>query len=364
MWMGVEMLDSSVGLRWTDGHPILNMGIAGITVFAKRARPEQITGQDMLDFLEWAKTAYFTKELTSWISVAFTSNFLNPGFSLEKKKTVLEEIFTSFSQPETLEGVRCSFLDLPAQRYASREWVPMLLGREPTNFFPDGMAGLPVSGLAVTAFQGLSLASPIVGGRMVVLDCDDPALLLDIVQNWQDKIRSRIQLSHATGEKQGIWGSARTRLIETLLELSRAVDRDAQGSVTLYHASNSGQRPDLNIYPLLAPVLNFLGKARSVTYREAWQSLEGRYWYREVRKDQDSNLATRNTLYKALFDLPLEAGAFIHRFFQFLIFSLLKAPEPVPKKGKKTKVLERKTPPYVPLWNLLGLCCLNQRGVS
>ena len=97
----INVETGALGLYWTH-HPIMDMAVAGLTVFAGRDRPEDVTAADIEAFKKWALQYYFTPELTSWIAVVFTSNFLNPTFSPEKKKTVLAEVIGSYQRPNGL----------------------------------------------------------------------------------------------------------------------------------------------------------------------------------------------------------------------------------------------------------------------
>lgn len=359
--------NASAGLCWT-GHPLMDMGVAGLTVFAQKRNPEEVTGADLERFVEWAERAYFTKELTGWIAVAFTSNFINPSFEAGKKREVAKSILESFKNPATLEALRCSYFQLPAQQLVARDFVPMLTGREPSNFFPDGQPQLPVSGLAITALQGLSLASPLVGGRLMVVAADDPKLLMVVVRGWQPEIRRRVQLSETSGEKCPGWSGPRSRLIEQIINLEelhgRSQDPDLEytGSATIYHASNSGQGPELTIYALELPALSFVRKAQGIKYRESWNRLVSSVWREAGSKDKDPVFARRNDIYEAVFDLPQDAARFVRRFFLRPVVAQLKIAKPVEtkKRTKKSKdettaTLATSASPPVALWGLLEL---------
>ncbi len=336
--------DASVGLCWT-GHPLIDMGVAGLTVFAQKRNPEEVTGADLERFVEWAERAYFTKEMTGWIAVAFTSNFINPSFKAGRKREVAKGILESFKNPSALEALRCSYFPRPAQQLVARDFVPMLTGREPSNFFPDGQPQLPISGLGITALQGLSLASPLVGGRLMVVAADDPRLLLLLVKRWQPEIRKRVQLSESSGERCSGWSGPRSRLIEQIVEIEQLreniqdPDLDYTGSATIYHASNSGQGPDLTIYTLELPALAFVRKAQGIKYRKAWNRLVSSAWQEVRDKDKDPQYARRNDVYEAVFDLPQDAARFVRRFFKRPVVAQLKGAKPAEgkRRAKKSK---------------------------
>jgi CRISPR-associated protein Cst1 len=355
----------------------MDMGVAGLTVFARKRRPEEVTGAQLEEFVAWAEKAYQTKELTAWVAVAFTLNgFMNVSFTPAKKRESVNQILTSYQQPAFMPELRCSFFGIEAQQFATRDLVPLLTGREPMNFFADGQPGLPLSGLALTTLQGLSVAAPLVGGRLMVIDADDPKLLLYLVNEWQPVIRQRAQLSETTGEKCGGWSGPRSRLIEQIINIERAQqtqpisDLEYNGSATIYHASNSGQGPDMTVYTLELPALRFVRKAQNVRYSEAWKRLTAHAW-QDATKDKDPQYGKRNNVYEAVFDLPLEAHNFIKRFFLYPVQKQLKKESHrVSKHTKKSRAEERPllapkgfTVP-TPLWPLLELFLTEVLGMN
>ncbi|MFN4250454.1 hypothetical protein [Deinococcus sp.] len=337
----VEPPVASVGLRWT-GNYMMDMAVAGLLAFAGKREPQNIDGRDLHTFQRWAETHYFAPELTSWISVVFTSNFLNPSFSQGKKLEVLRGTLTSYQRPGLLD-VPCAFFpEQPAQQRVARDLLPMLMGRGPMNFYPDGQPGLPLSGLAITALQGLSMAAPLVSGRALLIDADDPEVLKQIVSSWQGELTRRAEMSLDKGERLDIWASPRTRLIEVIRKIIGeriAVNRDVGtfGSVTLYHLSNSGQGPDVRLYTLQQPALSFLGAAQR-RYGTTWTALT-RTALHSADKGKDERYGTRNDLDEALFGLPAGAHTFVRRFFRPPFRYAAFPPElPKPKKGKGVKV--------------------------
>ena len=358
MKITADPLVESVSLRWT-GNYMMDMAVAGLLAFAGKSEPQSINGQDLRAFQKWAETHYFAPELTSWISVVFTSNFLNPSFSKEKKLEVLQGILTSYQRPGLLDVPCAFFSEQPAQQRVARDLLPMLMGRGPMNFYPDGQPGLPLSGLAITALQGLSMASPLVSGKALLIDADDPEVLVQVVSRWHGELTRRAELSLDKGERLDIWASPRTRLIEVIREIigQRAavnLDTGTFGSVTLYHLSNSGQGPDVRLYTLQQPALHFLGAAQR-RYGSTWTALT-RAALHSADKGKDERYGTRNELDEALFGLPNGAHTFVRRFFRLPFRHAAFPPEPPkPKKGRGVKTSAEQSSEGLNLADVWGL---------
>lgn len=357
----------NLGLRWT-GNYMMDMAAAGLTVFAEKDNPELLTAEDLKKFQIWAERVYFAPDLTSWISVVFTSNFMNPSFSLEKKKEVLRDVLTSFERPGLLP-VPCAFFpELPAQQRVARDLFPMLMGRGPMNFYPDGQPGLPLSGLAITALQGLSLATPLVSGRALLLDADDPVLLLQVVRTWHAELMRRAELSLSSNARLDKWAAPRTRLIEALRNImaqrpaSTETAEGSTGGATIYHLSNSGQGPDVQISILQQPVIRFLENAER-RFNSEWNALVS-VALRPADGDKDAQYGTKNDLDEALFDLPDNSPRFIGRFFTPVFRRAAFPPEPKPvRKGKRAVDTPVSAPAPLRLGRVWALTALFLREV-
>lgn len=346
-----------LGLNWT-GHALMDHALAGHTVFAGQHHPADLTGADFARFADWAADAYFSPDMTSWISVAFTSNFINNQHSAETKRSTLHSLLTSYQRPGILHE-RCTYFPhLPAQGRYSRMIMPLGMGVGQINFYPSGVPGTPLSGLAVTALQGLAVSAPLVSGRLVIIDADDPELLLDIVRRWSPELTSRIDLSTTTGERTPTWTAARTRLTEVMQDVlrTRGVTRPGDavppGGVTLHHLSNSGQGPSMFVHHLQHLHLRFMQSAQQ-RHPDAWAAIR-RAAHTPAKKQNgelpDAHYGTRNALDEALFNLPQRAPSFFRTHLRRPFLASLK---PTRTKRKKTDP-PTSTPPVdlTPLWNL------------
>lgn len=339
--------------QWT-GHPLVDMGIATLVLFAGRKHPSELTLHDLESFAAYTERAIGAKVISSHASVLFTSNvsYLQPSFSADRKQAEAARVFRAFNLPPGEEhcvycGKDCARLDSATGR-AYRDLIPLLTGRGIVNFAPSGQHGLPVCGFCLTALQALVLGAPSCEGRALVLSADDPEVLLAVMQNgrWLEGLKVRIDLSLATGEKGDGWRAPRTRLVEQLVALERDHQALRPSGFTIFHASNSGQGPSIDIYNLGAEVARFVRRAQAPAYSEAWRAVEMRSWQDAKRKaagrepDPGERAYWRNWFYDALFGLPQTAGRVIE---QYLLRPTLR------------KVREAPHTSHTPLWGLAEL---------
>lgn len=220
--------------------------------------------------------------LTSFLTVAFpNSGFTNPAFQSkpELRQAYARRVARGFGAGVPHSTDRCVFTGKPALGYvlsasahkagpsswlpgrAFRQHIPLITAEEVINFFPWGDCGLPVSGEALLCLQLFPMGCFKCAGRLLAIHADHPSLLQDVVslalqENMLALLQARENQSKKLGEAAS---SAPTRLIETILELSRRQERANRRrepfSITAYHLTNSGQssplderQPMLSIY--------------------------------------------------------------------------------------------------------------------
>jgi CRISPR-associated protein Cst1 len=316
--------NKGAGYQWTN-HPLIDMGIASLLAFSGRKRPAELLEADLERFARYAEDAYFTPELASYLTVLFTSNFINPSFKPRRKREFASQVLRVFREEVDTSLPPCSYCAQQPTRMAHRDLVPMLTGREAINFFPNGAPGIPLCGKCLLALQALSIGAPMCGGRALIVSCDDPQLTLELVKTWQPQIRKRIQLSRQKGEKLPIVSRPLTRTVEALLSIE-AMRQDEQRdewktSLTVFHLSNSGQGPQVDIFFLPSSVVGFLQKARAARYADAWKEFTEQALETPPKPKKGQVEVTleptafRNYLYEDLFSLPDQAGRFIRTYF-------------------------------------------------
>lgn len=305
---------------WT-GHALVDMGIASLMVFSHREKPTELTSGDLEKFARYSEDAYFSPELASYSTVLFTSNFINPSFTAEKKKEFVQKVLRIQKATADPALPNCAYCGRASVRRAHRDLVPMLTGREAINFFPGGAPGLALCGHCILALQALSVGAPMCSGRALIVSADDPELILLLVKTWQPEIRKRVQLSIQTGQKLAPLTRPLTRTVEALsdIDLERG-DASSSSSISVFHLSNSGQGPQVDIYHLPSVVVRFVQRAKAARYSGVWKELVRRAW--EVipkRKGEKSaegeRKPARNYLYEDLFELPARSAEFVRTYF-------------------------------------------------
>ena len=354
-------------LKYT-GHPLVDVGIATITAFADKRRPEELTEVDLDSLADYITQEYVQDPLKSFLTVAFTINagFFTPSYNKtpEKRSVYATRVLRNYgSDTPLLDDEECVFTGKPAvdvafdekgslpQGRAFRQHIPLLTGEDVINFHTYGDVGLPVSGEALLAIQALPLGCAKSGGRLLAVHSDNSKLMLHFAKSFLDTNRAIISLARVAGSKKMDESHYHrgTLLIDTLLKADirqREEREDEQPySLTAYHWSNSGQGVGLNIYHLPLQITGFLREMEGPDYRFQWRKIVQRAW--EVNPKKKSKQRNnkqfrphRNWLYEdilGLYDgsflLSDKAKAFLRTYFLRRPFRYARTDQGDPRGG-------------------------------
>lgn len=329
-------------LRYT-GHPLVDVGVATIAAFVNKRDPASLTEADLDKVADYMASQYVVDPLKSFLTVAFpNSGFTNPAFSKtpDKRDEYAERVLRGYRANTPRLAERCVFTGEPAVGIAFseklppgrafRQHIPLLTGEDVINFHPWGDAGLPVSGEALLAIQAFPLGCAKCGGRLLAVHSDNSELIYDFAAKFLGYNRRAITLAQQGGSKKlpEAESSARTLLVETLLEVEQSRRDEAQehrpASVTAYHLSNLGATPSLDIYYLPLELTEFLREITSPDYRTEWDAIARRAWWlaqpKRKRKggesgQEEASRPQRNVLYEDLFQLSGNARQFVRCYF-------------------------------------------------
>ena len=334
------------------GHPFIDVGDAAITAFVGKRRLEEVTPEDLEKVVKYIELNYVRPPLRGYLTMAFTSNawFIQDAFNPEKARLSEEErtkrrttrddwanrhLHQWQSQEASLDEL-CVFTGQPAivtslsgklpSSRAGRAQIPLLQGDDAINFFANGDAGLPISGLALLALQFFPLGCAKCGIGLLAIHSDNENLTYQITSRLLKQNISAITLAQATGNDKlpKAPRSLKTLLIEILVESERersnAEEVQEPASLSAYNFNN-GKDPDLAIYHLPFEIVRFLQLVHMVTFEHAWSQLVQRGWQlpqaKKGKKGEPEAIQEprRNYLYGDSSSLPGGAPRFIRTYF-------------------------------------------------
>ncbi len=340
-------------LKYT-GHPLVDVGIATITAFVDKRKPDELTEADLDKVADYIAREYIRNPLKSFLTVAFpNSGFVQSAWNnkpgeREKRLEYAARVLRNYNDDTPLLSDEvCVFTGKPAVDVAFevgekeslppgrafRQHIPLLTGENVINFHAYGEAGLPVSGEALLAIQAFPLGCAKSAGRLLAVHSDNPELMLHFARSFLEENQRVIGLAQEAGSKKmdEPHHFRGTLLINTLLQGEELQDEELQDeepfSLTAYHLTNSGQGVGLDIYHLPLQIIGFLREMESADYRTQWGGIVNRAWEIELqkkrKKQEDKPFQPRQNwlyedvlgLYDGSFLLPDRAKAFLRTYF-------------------------------------------------
>lgn len=297
------------------GHALVDVGLAGLWAFAKRARPEELTAEDLDAAGDFMVEHYYGGALTAYLSCVFmNSSFVQPKEGEEKKRAFIAQYLRAHraAPHSAVRGMRCAFSGEPATSPLVRTHLPMFSGEGVMNFRPNGTTFVPAAGPYVVALMFLPLASRRAEGRLLAVHADDAALTLRFARRYLGDNQRLLRLALPTqrapmhpdyDREQPMWDAGKKRykfadvkgprslVIDDLASLAgEALPSDARPTptaVTAYLLSSSGQGPSLEIFQVPSGVVTFVAKAAGARTASAWKAVASRYWPVSGQDDEE-----------------------------------------------------------------------------
>lgn len=318
----------NAGPRWT-GHVLVDVGVAALCAMRAKARPEDLTVEDLDEIADEIERAYALPYLNAYLTCLFPNGaFTNP--TMREAARALEAERALRSHRSIPLRIQCALTGAPAVTILDRRHLPLMSGAGVFSFTPGGLGGLPVAGWVPLAVHVFALGSRRAIGRALAVHADDPAITLYFAKQAVEYNRRQIAL--AAQVTDGKYPDAKAPLTLVIATLRRAAEAQREAlerarttSIVVYHLTNSGQGADLDIYALDSSAVRFVLRAGSQKYRAAFDAIVSRGWRRELLVDGKGKKKVervvapsdpdptdwRNYAYEDLFALPGNAMHFV-----------------------------------------------------
>lgn len=322
-------------LRFT-GHALVDVGLAGLCAFRKRARPADLTMEDLDEAAAFLEEHYYGGALNAYLSCVFmNSSFVQPNEGEDKKRAFIRQYLQAHrAEPHpAVAGLRCAFSGEAATSPLVRTHLPMFSGEGVMNFRPNATTAVPAAGAYVVALMFLPMASRRAEGRLLAVHADDPALTLHFARRYLADNQRLLALAlpaeraatHAGYDReQPMWDAAKKRykfadvkgprslvmddLASMAYEMATAEEAMRPATLTGYLLSSSGQGPSLEIFQVPSGVVMFVARAQGVKTQAAWKAIASRYWPVSGQEDEPEEGAPRKRRKAPAKAVPGRAG--------------------------------------------------------
>lgn len=271
--------------------------------YALKYLSERLPDKDILELIDFATDIYVNKWGGKLNPFFLNSTITQPAFKGEKKTTETHKYFISLlneSSP-SIDGV-CRILGIRTKLFSAGRNNSVLTGSGTfANFHHHFEEGLMLSKEALIRFHFLPLATEMLTGRLCVINSSNSKISELYAYNCCEKNLANIAHNISEGVLMNPSKNPSTAIFRFLDKILLMAGTDCSGFIDLYHFTNFGATPDLQIYTLPFEAFDFYKETQKPNNRETWQRFVSAYYRKpsDLKKAEfDKKTLTFNVLEK------------------------------------------------------------------
>lgn len=309
----------NIDYKWLTSHtgdPFVDAGGYALETFSA-AFPDD----DVLELIMRAADIYVDRWNAKINSFFLNSKITQPAYKNEAKKAETKKYYKSLLNNV---GGTVGYCRVTGQKTyvfpAGRDNSILSGSRTFINFHHGFQSGLMLSKEIIIRYFFLPLACEQLQGRIALISSNTPV----IAKYFNQMVCEENLNAVANNSSEGVLG---TRAKSPSVALFRYADKiiykykgefyDKNDSLVLYHFTNFGATPDLEIYQLPFQVLRFYSFVQKAKYKDTWNAFVKTYYIpdKKATKEDDSDDIKywRNTIYENL----LNNKPITHFFLQY-----------------------------------------------
>lgn len=286
----------NIDYKWLTeptGDPFADAGGYALKEFAKRY-PEK----NILELIEEVTKIYVYRWEAKINPFFLNSKVTQPAFKAERKVEETMKYFRELIEGKTSVGTGyCRITGRKSQLYTGGRDNSILSGSGTfVNFHHTFEAGIMLSKEILIRFHFVPLACILLQGKVALIHSNDNWLTEFFAAENCSKNLSDVAMNSSTGIlKSGckVPTTAIFRFIDDVVETSRSENEIRNFSLTLYHFTNFGASPEVQIYTLPSEVFAFYFFTRSEKIKETWECFVRNYYRSSEFKGARYNEDTR-----------------------------------------------------------------------
>ena len=312
------------------GNLFVDAGVCGICEWLGRnVQPEQLTTADLEKVVEevvpimrpFEKKKPAAHGWKNWVSI-FTTNhpLTNPSKKgdriLDFKEDLLKHIADTENLNQSGDCIGCGRRD--ANTWLSRTGVPLTGSGKLRNFFPTFAEGVGYCAACALAIQLSPLAFMATGGKFLALHSNSWRALRSWARVCIGDVRQQHLQQEITGCYNPGYANPRNGLFHMAREMIQVQEMrtDENIAMQVYCFTNFGQKPELEIFYMPAPVFRFLRFVYQSEFKTAWRGIVQSGYVKvnwaKVESEEDYKNRT-NRVYENLLEGRSILGFFLNR---------------------------------------------------
>ena len=266
--------------------------------YALQELTDRYPDRDIMGLIMLVTNIYVDKWEAKINPFFLNSKITQPAFKPEKKKEETEAYFKSLIDGTAphITGY-CRITGVKTELYPAGRDNSVLSGSGTfVNFHHSFQSGIMLSKEAIIRYHFLPLACELLQGRIAVIHSNNPQITELYARDCCSRNLSAIGKNISDGilkSEAHSTGTAIFRFIDKIL-LKYTEEDIPNGSITLYHFTNFGASPDVQIYTLPFPAFIFYQRTQSGRFKDGWNKFVKQYYfnsdYKKVEHDDKDSL--------------------------------------------------------------------------
>ncbi len=315
----------NIDYKWLTeptGDPFADVGGYALLEFAKR-----FPAKNILELIEEVSKIYINRWEAKINPFFLNSKITQPAFKGDRKREETMKYFRELIEGRSAVGVGyCRITGRKTQLFVAGRDNSVLSGSSTfVNFHHTFEAGIMVSKEMLIRFHFVPLACVLLQGRIALIHSNDARLTEFFAATNCSKNLNEIGMNVSKGILKSDCKAPSTalfRFIDQVLWKSRDEKEIRNFSLTLYHFTNFGASPEVQIYTIPAGVFAFYAYTQRGEFKEEWNRFVENYYRNAEYKGAKYNQVTRQIDFEKKSE-KVSIGSEVYQNWQNLVYHYL-----------------------------------------
>lgn len=277
-----------------SGDPFADAGGSALKEFA-----QHFPNLDILEIIMKATDIYVNKWNAKINTFFLNSKITQPAFDSKRKKEETKKYFLGLlEETEPFQEGFCRITGQQTKLFpVGRDNSVMTGSNTFVNFHHSFQSGIYLSKEAIIRYHFLPLACELLQGNIAIIHSNRYAITDYFAKKCCSQNLSSVSNNLSDGilkSKSLSAGTAVFRFADEVIQESKLIEEEKGFSITLYHFTNFGASPSIQIYALPFEELKFYRFTQKMQYKKQWNSFIGNYYsnkdYKKAIYDKDKNV--------------------------------------------------------------------------
>lgn len=287
-------------LTRTTGDPFADAG-----GFAIEYLSEKFPEKDIIDLIDYITKIYVEKWNGKLNAFFLNSKITQPAFQGQRKiDETLKYYKGLIEETEPYEIGFCRISGRKTKLFCGGRDNSIMTGSGTLiNFHPFFQKGIALSKEVIIRMHFIPFACQQLQGKIYLIQSNNQELSKLFVKLTVDKNLHEIGLGISDGVARSDFGKPANAVFgfadQIITKINYLQEWEVTSSITLYHFTNFGASPEIQIYQLPAKIFHFYGICLQPKYNDEWKKFVKSHYFDSKHKGAQYNSQTGNIISKS-----------------------------------------------------------------